>query len=79
MLKVDEMHARMCAILLRAAQKHIGLNAVGMAGLCWMTKVINDKTKERDEVCRSEDIHTETCKSLNEEVSRLTCEVKRGI
>ena len=31
-MKVDDMHARMSAILLKAAEKHIGLKAVGMAG-----------------------------------------------
>ena len=73
------MHARMSAILLQAAPKHIGLKAVGMAGRCWTTKEINDKLKEREEVRRSEGTHTETYKSLNEEVSRLTTEVKQGI
>ena len=31
-MKVDKMYARMSAILLKAAQKHIGLKAEGMAG-----------------------------------------------
>ena len=44
-----------------------------------MTKEINDKLKEREEICRSEGIHTEACKNLNEEVCRLMPEVTRGI
>ena len=44
-----------------------------------MTKEINDKLKEREEVRRNEDINTEAYKSLNEEASRLSTEVKRGI
>ena len=73
------MCAHMCVILLTAAQDHIGLKAVGMAGLCWMMNVINDKFKERKEVRRSEGIHTEACRNLNEDVSRLTTGAKRGI
>ena len=37
-----------------------------------MTKEINDKLKEREEIRRSEGAHTEAHKSVNEEVSRLT-------
>ena len=44
------MYVRMSAVLLMAAQGHIGLKAVGMAGRCWMTKEINDKVKKREEV-----------------------------
>ena len=44
-----------------------------------MTKEINDKLKEREEVGRSVGTNIEANKSLNEEVSRLTTEVKRGI
>ena len=83
-MKANEMHSRMCAILSyailsKAAQKHIGLKAVGMAGRCWMTKDINDKLKVREQVRRSEGIHTEAYKRLNKEVSRLSTEVKRRI
>ena len=76
-MKVDEMHARMSAILLKAAQRHNGLKAVLMDGRCWMTKEINDKLKERQEVCRCEGTNTEAYLSLNEKVSRMTTEVKR--
>ena len=76
---MDEMYARMSATLLKAAQKHLGLNAVGMVGRCWMTNEIMDKLKEKEEVHQIEGIHTEEYKSLNEEVSPLTTEVKRGI
>ena len=69
----------MTAILLKAAPKHIGLKAVGMAGQCWTTKQINNKLNEREEVGQSEGNHTEAYKSLNEEVSWLMTEVKRGI
>ena len=78
-MNVYEMYARMSAILLKAAQKHIGLKVVGMAGRCWMMKQINDKLKEREDVRRSEGIHTEVYKSLHEEVSRLTTKEKRAI
>ena len=64
---------------IEGSKKHIGLKGVGMAGRCWMTKQISNKLKEREEVSRSEGIHTKAYKSLNEEVSRLTIEVKRGI
>ena len=67
------------SILLKAAPKHVGLTAVGMARRCWMTKEINNKLKEREEVRRSEVIHTEAHRSLNEELSRLMTDVKRGI
>ena len=67
------MYACLSAILLKAAQKHIGLKAMGMVGRCWMMKEINDKLKER------EDTHIEAYKSLNEEITRLTTEEKRGI
>ena len=49
-MKLDEMYARMSSIPLKAAQKHIGLKVVGIAGWRWMTKVINDKLKEGEEV-----------------------------
>ena len=64
-------YAHKSAILLKAAQKHIGLKAVGMAGRCSITKEINDKLKKRKEDRQSEGIHTDAYKSLNEEVSRL--------
>ena len=64
-MKVDEMHARMSAILLRAANEYIGLKAVGMAGRCLMTIDINDKLKEREEVRRSEGIHTQAYNNNN--------------
>ena len=73
------MHVRMSTILLKATQKHIGLKAVGMAGRSRMTKDISDKLKKREKARRSEGTHTEAHKSLNEEVSRLTTEVERGI
>ena len=76
---MDDMHARICATLLMAAHKHNGLNAVGMAERCWMTKEINDKLKYGEEVRRSGSIHIEAYNSLNEEVSRLTTVLKRGI
>ena len=44
-MKVDEIYARMSVIILKA-----GLNAVGLAGRCWMMKEVNDKLKERAEV-----------------------------
>ena len=69
----------MSVILFKAGQNHIGQKAVRLAGRCWMTKEINDKLKEREEVHRSEGTHTEACKNLNEEVSRLTTVVKRRI
>ena len=78
-MKVDKMYGRMSTVLLKAAQKHIGVKAVGMAGQCWLAKEINDKLKEQENVRRSEVNHTEANKSLNEEVSRLTTDVKRGI
>ena len=78
-MKVEGMHACIRAVLLKVAPKHIGLKAVGMAGRCWMTKEINDKLKERQEVCRSGGIHTESHKSLNIKVSHLTAEVKPGL
>ena len=78
-MKVDKMYACMCVILLNSAKEHIGLNVVGMAGQYWMAKEINDKLKEREEIRQSDIILTEAYKSLNEEVSRLTTEVKRGI
>ena len=64
-MKMDDMNAIMSAILLNADQKYIGLEAVVMAGQCWMTKDINDKLNERYEVCRSENIHTEVHRSLH--------------
>ena len=42
-------------------------------------KEINDKLMKREAVRQSDGTHTKACKSLNEEVSRLTTEVKRGI
>ena len=66
----------MCAILLKAAIKHIGLNVVGMAGRCCVTKQINDKLKGREEACRSEGIYNKAHKSLNEDFSQLTTEEK---
>ena len=77
-MNMDEMHARVSEILLRQ-QKQIWLKVAGMVGRCWMTKEINDKLMEREDVRRSEGIHTDAYKSLNEEVSRLTTEVKRRI
>ena len=56
---MDEMHAHMSAILMKADKKHIELKVVGMAGQCWVTKEMNDKLKEQQEVCQSEGIHTE--------------------
>ena len=76
-MKVDKVYALMSAILLKAAQKHIGLKAVGMVGRCWMMKEINDKLKEREEVCQSIGIHIKAYKSLNEEITRLTTELKQ--
>ena len=76
---MDEMQAHMSVSLLKAAKKHNGLKVVGMVGRCWMTKEINNKLKERQEVRRSGGIHTEAHRSLNEGVSHLTAEVKRGI
>ena len=73
------MYACMSAILFKSVQKHIGLKAMGMGGQCWMMKEINDMLKERQKVRRCNGIHTDACKSLDEEVSRLTTEVKRGI
>ena len=52
---------------------------MGMSGGCCLTKEINDKLKEREKVRRSEGTHTEAFNSLNEEVSWLRSEVKRGI
>ena len=73
------MYVHMSAILLKAAQEHIGLKVVGMVGRGWMTKKINDKLKDREEVRQNEGIHTKAHKSLNEEVSRMTAKMKRGI
>ena len=42
------MYACMSVILLKAAQKSIGLKSVRMAGRCWMTKEINDKLKGKN-------------------------------
>ena len=42
-----------------------------------MTKEVNDKFKEQEEGCQSEDNHIEAHRSLNEEASWLTTEVKR--
>ena len=78
-MKVDEMYARMSAIPLKAVHKHIGLKAVGMAGWCWITKEINERLKERQKFRRGEGIHTEAYNIMNEELSRLTTEVKGGI
>ena len=78
-MEVDKIYVRKSAILLKADSKHIGLKAVGMAGRCWMTKEINNKPKKLEEVRRSVGIHNQAYKSLNEDVSRLTMEVKRGI
>ena len=61
----------MSAIPLKAAEKHIELKALGLAGRCWMTEEINNKLKEREEVRRSEGTKIEAYKSLNEEESRL--------
>ena len=58
-------------------KKHIEMKAVGMAGRYWMTKEINDRMKEQEEVRRIESTNTEAYMSLK--VSRLTMEVKRGI
>ena len=44
-----------------------------------MTKEINDKLKEQEEVRQSKGIHIEPYNSLNEEVSRLTMDMERGI
>ena len=59
---MDEMCERMSAILLKAAQKQTRLKVVGMAGRCWITKEMNNKLKEREEVRRSEGIHTDAYK-----------------
>ena len=42
-MKVNEMYSSMSAILLKAAQNHIGQKAVVMAKRGWMTKENNDK------------------------------------
>ena len=69
----------MSAILLKEAQKHTGLKAVGMAERWLITKEINDKLEDREEVHRNDDIHNEANKSVNEEESRLMTELTREI
>ena len=78
-MKVDEMNARMYVIQLKATHKHIGLKAVGMAGRCWMTKDINDKLLDLEDVRRSGVTYTEAYMRLNEKVSRQTTDLKRRI
>ena len=60
----------MSAILLKAAQKHIGMKVVGMVGRCTMTKEINDNLKEREVVRQSDGTNTEAHPSPSEEISR---------
>ena len=50
-----------------------------MAGRWWLSREIKDKLLEREEVRQSEGIYAEAYKSLNEEVSWLTPEVRRLI
>ena len=47
------MYVRMSAILLKAAQKHIGMKAVGKAGRCGMMKEINDKLKKEKKTVKT--------------------------
>ena len=66
-------------ILLKAARKHIGLKNGGNGWTVFDDEEIFDKLMEREDIRRSEGIHTEAHKSMNEVVSRVTTEVKRGI
>ena len=60
--------------MLAAARKHVGLKGVGMTGEYWKMREIAKAERERYELSERLGIHSEECKSKDEEVNSLTSE-----